>query len=63
MILVTTSSCAFNAGAVAYHNTENALVEVRNTNGGFMAYIYQSTYRKILLNVLAGKSVVINNSL
>lgn len=63
MILVATGSLTFNAANVSYHNIVNALVEVRNTNGGFMAYIYQSTYRKILLNVSAGKSVVINNSL
>ena len=63
MILVTTGSCTFNASSVTYHGTDRALVEVRNTNGGFMAYIYQSTYRKILLNVSAGKSIVINNSL
>lgn len=63
MILVTTNSLTFNVGNVSYHNTESALVEVRDNKGDFMTYIYQSTYKKILLNVNFGKSIVINNSL
>lgn len=63
MILVTTGSLTFNASNVSYHNIVNALVEVRDNKGDFMAYIYQSTYKKILVNVSSGKSIVINNSL
>ena len=63
MILVTTGSLSFNAGSVTYHDTDRALVEVRDNSGVFMVFIFQNTYRKILLNVSAGKSVVINNSL
>lgn len=60
MILVTTGSLSFNAGSVSYRNIVNALVEVRDNKGDFMAYIYQSTYKKILVNVSAGKSIINN---
>ena len=63
MILVNTGSLTFNAANVSYHDTDEGLVEVRDSKGDFMKYIYQSTYRKILVNVSAGKSIVINDSL